>query len=99
MKTQDIPVVLVQVGNMLHGQRFKLQESLRKLQVCMNLLEKERIWEEHVNELSGLMQQHQAVVQVKNCTAILISDSSLINAQDLQHICKWLTKVMQSLTG
>lgn len=56
---------------MLHGQRFKLQESLRKLQDCMNLLEKERAWEEHVSELSDLVQRHQAVVQVTRCKANL----------------------------
>ncbi len=32
----------IQVGNKLHGQRFRLTESVKKLQDCMNNLEKER---------------------------------------------------------
>ena len=57
--------VHVQVGNKLHGQRFKLQESLRRLQECMNLLEKEHSWHYHASQLSDPMQHHQAVVQVR----------------------------------
>lgn len=57
-------VAYMQVLNKLHGQRFKLEESLRKLQDSMNMLEKEHAWQDHVDELSLPMQQHQAVVQV-----------------------------------
>ncbi|KAL3152107.1 hypothetical protein ABBQ32_001211 [Trebouxia sp. C0010 RCD-2024] len=52
-----------EVLNKVHRQRFKLQESLKKLQDCMNLLEKEHVWQSHVDELSSPVQQHQAVVQ------------------------------------
>lgn len=57
-------VAYMQVLNKLHGQRFKLEESLKKLQDSMNLLEKEHAWQNHADELSVPMQQHQAVVQV-----------------------------------
>ena len=63
-------VAYTQVLNKLHGQRFKLEESLKKLQECMNLLEKEHAWQDHVDELSLPMQQHQAVVQVVACNVI-----------------------------
>lgn len=59
-----------QVLNKVHRQRFKLQESLKKLQDCMNLLEKEHVWQSHVDELSSPVQQHQAVVQVHACIAV-----------------------------
>ena len=54
----------LQVSNKLHGQRFKLQETLSKLQDCMNLLEKEHAWEQHAVDLSGPLEQHQTNVQV-----------------------------------
>lgn len=57
-------VAYIQVLNKLHGQRFKLEQSLRKLQDSMNLLEKEHAWQNHVDELNAPMQQHQAMVQV-----------------------------------
>ena len=54
----------MQVGNKLHGQRFKLQEGLKKLQDCMNLLEKEHAWQDHVEDLKDLVQQQRGVLQV-----------------------------------
>lgn len=68
--------------NKVHGQRFKLQESLKKLQDCMNLLEKEHAWQGHVDELSVPMQQHQAVVQVHAHTALCLV--IMLPANDMQ---------------
>lgn len=64
-------VAYIQVLNKLHGQRFKLEQSLKKLQDSMNLLEKEHAWQNHVDELNVPMQQHQAVVQVGVCMHLL----------------------------
>ena len=63
-------IAYMQVLNKLHGLRFKLEESLKKLQESMNLLEKAHAWQNHVDELSAPMQQHQAVVQVELCNVI-----------------------------
>ena len=62
--------IYMQVLNKVVGQRFELQESLKKLQDCINLLEKEHAWHSHVEELTVSVQQHQAVVQVHACTAL-----------------------------
>ena len=78
----------MQVLNKLHGQRFKLEESLKKLQECMNLLEKEHAWQDHVDELSLPMQQHQAVVQVFACSGIpLMIFAGRYHAARLQIAC------------
>ena len=63
-------VAYMQVLNKLHGQRFKLEQSLKKLQECMNVLEKERAWQGHADELSLPLQRHQAVVRASVCDAI-----------------------------
>ena len=54
----------MQALNQLHEQRFKLQASHQELQSCMDLVEKERAWRDHLSRLRGPMQQHQAAVQV-----------------------------------
>lgn len=74
----------MQVLNKVHGQRFKLQESLKKLQDCMNLLEKEHAWQNHVDELSSPVQQHQAVVQVHACTAVQSGQHGVLPSSDMQ---------------
>ena len=55
---------------MLHGHRFKLQRSAKKLQECMNNLEKEHAWQSYTTELSGHLDQHQALIQVCLCDMI-----------------------------
>lgn len=67
----DLGVACIQVLNKLHGQRFKLEQSLKQLQDSMNLLEKEHAWQNHIDELNIPMQQHQAVVQVGVCMYLL----------------------------
>ena len=42
---------------MLHVQRLELQDTLKKLQTCMDLLEENRTWQD-VENLRVLMQQH-----------------------------------------
>ncbi|KAL0040884.1 hypothetical protein WJX79_008605 [Trebouxia sp. C0005] len=52
-----------EVGNKLHGCRFKLQESTKKLQECMNSLEAEHAWQDHTAQLTSLLELHQTVIQ------------------------------------
>ena len=58
---------MLQVGNKLHGCRFKLQESAKKLQECMNSLEKEHAWQDHTAQLTSLLELHQTAIQVTLC--------------------------------
>ena len=60
----------LQVSNMLDGHRFKLQNSAKKLQECMNNLEKEHAWQGYNTELSSRLEQHQALIQVCLCHLI-----------------------------
>jgi len=53
----------VQVANKLHGQRFRLQECVTKVQECMNSLEKEHAWEDHTTHLASLLDQMRTLVQ------------------------------------
>ena len=55
---------MLQVSNKLHGCRFKLQESAKKLQECMNGLEKEHAWQDHTAQLTGLLELHETAIQV-----------------------------------
>ena len=55
---------MLQVSNKLHGCRFKLQESAKKLQECMNGLEKEHAWQDHTAQLTGLLELHATAIQV-----------------------------------
>ncbi len=55
---------MLQVGNKLHGCHFKLQESAKKLQECMNSLEKEHAWQDHTAQLTSLLELHQTAIQV-----------------------------------
>ena len=55
---------MLQVGNKLHGCRFKLQESAKKLHECMNSLEKEHAWQDHTAQLTSLLELHQTAIQV-----------------------------------
>ncbi|DBB04235.1 TPA: hypothetical protein ACH3X1_013259 [Trebouxia sp. C0004] len=52
-----------EVCNKLHGCRFKLQESAKKLQECMNSLEKEHAWQDHYAQLTSLLELHQTAIQ------------------------------------
>ena len=55
---------MLQVSNKLHGWRFKVQESSRKVQECMNGLEKEHAWQEHTAHLTTLLHCHITALQV-----------------------------------
>lgn len=57
-------VMCMQVLNQLRRQRLKLQASHKQLLSCMNLVEEEQAWQDHVPRLSGPMQHHKAAVQV-----------------------------------
>lgn len=58
---------VLQVSNKLHGWRFKVQESSRKVQECMNGLEKEHAWQDHTAHLTTLLHCHLTALQV-TCT-------------------------------
>lgn len=53
----------MQVANKLHGQRFRLQECVTKVQECMNSLEKEHAWEDHTTHLASLLDHMRTLVQ------------------------------------
>ena len=55
--------------NMLHVQRLELQDTLKKLQTCMDLLEEKRTWQD-VQNLRVLMQQHQSAVKEDATSAL-----------------------------
>ncbi|DBA81849.1 TPA: hypothetical protein ACH3X1_007568 [Trebouxia sp. C0004] len=55
-----------EVANKLHGQRFRLQECVTKVQECMNSLEQEHAWEDHTTHLASLLDQMRALVQETN---------------------------------
>ena len=69
---------------MLHVQRLELQDTLQKLQTCMDLLEENRTWQD-VQNLRVLMQRHQAVVKEGATSALY--QTVLRNVILAMHIC------------
>jgi len=61
----------VQVANKLHGQRFRLQECVTKVQESMNSLEKEHAWEDHTTQLASLLDRMRTLVQASKLLQLM----------------------------
>ena len=80
--------------NMLHVRRIELQDTLKKLQKCMNLLEEERAWQD-IQDVMVLLQQHQAVVKVG--VSPVVYQTVWQNVLPAMHICFCCCMLRKSL--